>query len=157
MRNRLSRQCIFILLLALALGLAFNLTMPQGIGLLPPEISAPLYETISLDKASELRKSGAAFVDARDAGDYKRGHVRKALNLPVEDFERMWPYFVKMIEKAPAVVVYGGYYSRAPEAQIAQRIKQSGLEKVYMLEAGFSELKEAGYPVRMPFRVRKAS
>ena len=157
MRNSLKMQCWFILALALVLGLVFNLVMPQGIGWLPPELKDPLYETIDMQQAKKLYESGASFVDARDAGDYKLGHLRKALNLPPEEWQRMWPFFAKTVKAAPAVVVYGAYQSRIPAAKVAQLLKSDGLAKVYLLAVGLDELEEAGYPVRSPRKKRKLS
>ena len=157
MRNSFRFQCLFVLILALSLGVCFNLFMPQGIGWLPPEISSPLYETIGPGEARKLWESGAAFVDARDAGHYKVEHVKKALNLPPEEWKRMWPFFAKMVKAAPAVVVYGGYFSRAPEAKVAQLMRRDGLPKVYVLKAGYTELKQAGYPVRERIKKKKSS
>jgi rhodanese-related sulfurtransferase len=152
LRDSFVTQCVLILFLALACGLMFNLIAPQGIGLEPAELKRPLWRKIDLAAAFELYGQGAMFFDARDSGDYKLGHIRQAINLPPEEWARMWPMFQKVAFKSKAVVVYGSYYSRRPSHIVAQRLRRSGLETVYVLQSTLEDWIKAGHPVRKPRR-----
>ena len=155
MRSSFVMQCVFMLALALICGLFFNLLMPQGIGLVPAELKRPLWRSVGLKGGWQLYEEGALFFDARDSGDYKLGHIKQAINLPPEEWARMWPMFQKVALKAKAVVVYGGYFSRRPAAIVAQRLRRSGLETVYVLNSRFDDWSKAGYPTRVPRRRKR--
>ncbi len=144
-----------ILLAAAALGLAFNLVMPQGIGWLPPWLSAPRWQPVSLQQAADMHQKGVLFVDARDPGDYKSARVRGAVSLYPAELKLLYPLLKKTLAAAPAVVVYGTYTSRFPAAEVGQFLKDQGLGKVYVLGEPFMAWRAASLPVKAPRRRAK--
>ena len=91
--------CGFILLAAMAGAFLFNALMPQGIGFLPTEIKNPLWQPAPLDQAKALYDQRVLFVDARDPGKYKLGHVRGAVNLPPDEYKLIYPPFGRADKK----------------------------------------------------------
>lgn len=144
----------FILVVAAAGGLAFNLFMPQGVGWMPPYIERPLWQKAGLAQAAALREQGALLVDAREAGPYKLAHAAGAVNLYPQELKLLWPLLKDTVSAAPAVLVYGRSASRWPAAQIGQYLREQGLERVYVLDAGFDAWRAAGLPVKAPRRAR---
>ena len=112
--------CVGILVVAMGLALLFNLVMPQGIGLLPPEIADPLWKPVDLAGAKKLQGEGALMVDARQPADYKEARVRGAVNLPPQEIKNLWPLLKETILAAKKVVVYGRGFSAYPGATIGQ-------------------------------------
>ncbi len=145
---------VLILAAAAAAGLAFNLAMPQGIGRLPAYVSQPRWRAVGLEQAVGLREKGALLVDARDPGDYKQARAAGAVNLYPGGLELLWPLLRDTLRAAPAVLVYGRYRSRWPAAQVAQFLRERGLERVYVLKADLAAWRAAGLPVKAPRRAR---
>lgn len=148
----LAAACGLILAAALALGLAFNLVMPQGVGWLPPWVSRPLWQPTGLPQAAALHRQGALFVDARDPSQYKTARVRGALSLYPSELKLIYPLLKDTLAKAPLVVVYGRSRSRFPAAQIGQFLRGQGLSRVYVLQEDFAAWQAAGLPVSTPRR-----
>ena len=139
-------------------GWLFNAFMPQGIGLMPAYLAHPLWQPVSLARAADLWQEGALFLDARDPGQYKRGHIRRAMNLSPPEREFLYPLLEPSLRKAKVIVVYGRSRSRFPAARIAQFLRQQGFREVWVLEARYSDWRAAGHPVRQPNRsARKAA
>lgn len=151
-RPRLVPACILILLAAALGAFLFNALMPQGIGFLPEEIKKPLWRPASLAKAKALWDERALFVDARDPGQYKRSHVRGAVNLPPDEYNFFYPLLAGQIKAAKQIVVYGKSFSRFPAAWVAQRLRQEGVSQVWVMEDSLSKWRVTGYPVREPRR-----
>jgi 3-mercaptopyruvate sulfurtransferase SseA len=143
-------QCLGILLVAVAAGVIFNLTMPQGVGWLPREISQPLWRPVDMQEAYRLYQYGARFVDARDPGDYLHARVRGAISLPPEEFERYYPLLKDLLASSEVIVVYGKTFSRFPAARIAQRLAEMGHAKVVAADLCLGKWEQAGFPLKQP-------
>ena len=139
---------LLILILALGGAVVFNTFMPQGIGLLPPEVSHPLWQPASLRVALKLHEQGALFVDARDPGVYKLAHIRGAVNLYPQELKLIYPLLREQLERSPQVVVYGRSRSRFPAASVAQFLRRQGLERVWVFEGDLDQWEKARGPVR---------
>lgn len=148
--SRLVAGCLGILAVAVLAGLVFNLVMPQGVGWLPAELSAPRWQAVDLAEAHRLYQSGARLVDARDPGEYLQARIRGAVNLPPEEFERYYPLLKELLAQAEVIVVYGRSFSRFPAARVAQHLAEKGHAKVMVCQSGLADWREAGYPVKEP-------
>ncbi len=146
-----------ILLLAALSGLLFNVLMPQGIGWLPPEVSHPRWQEVSLSRARALWEQGALFVDARDPGLYQVARVKGAVNIYPAEMGLLLRLLQAKLKKAPALVVYGRSFSRFPAATVAQELKRRGFGQVLVMKAPFREWRLAGYPTTEPRRRGRAS
>jgi rhodanese-related sulfurtransferase len=138
-------------------GLLFNWLMPQGVGLVPPEVRSPLWQTIAPTEAKELREQGAIFLDARDAGDYGQARLRGALKLPAGEIDKLYRFMEPSLRQAPALVVYGQSLSRFPAATLAQYLRGQGYEKVYVLEGCLDTLRGQGFDIQEPKRSKGAT
>lgn len=137
-----------MLLCAAAGGFVFNWLMPQGIGFLPPEVRAPLWNFIPASKAKELREQGAVLFDAREAGDYGQARIRGALKLPAGEVDQLYRFLEPTLKQAPALLVYGQSTSRFPAATLAQHLRRLGFEKVYVLEGCLDTLRGQGFDIQ---------
>jgi rhodanese-related sulfurtransferase len=105
-----------------------------------------------LQHASKLYAKGAMFVDARDPGDYKRSHIRRAVNLSPVEREHLYPLLKPSFAAAKEIVVYGKRFSQYPAAEIGQFLRQEGFDDVWVMEDGLADWQAAGYAVRQPRR-----
>jgi rhodanese-related sulfurtransferase len=143
---------LIIFFIAAACAWLFNAFMPQGIGLMPSYLSHPLWRSASLERAGELWSQNALFVDARDPGQYKRGHIRRAVNLSPMERKNLYPLLKPSLQAAKVIVVYGRGFSKNPAANIGQFLRKQGFEDVWVMEASLDDWRAAGYAVREPKR-----
>ena len=85
----------------------------------------------------------ALIVDVRSAADYKKGHIKGAKNVPVNEFAKTIENYAEYKDKA--VLVYCN--SGATVTRIIKLLKQKGFEKVSNLDGGIAAWKEASMPL----------
>jgi rhodanese-related sulfurtransferase len=96
-------------------------------------------ETITPEKAAELRDQGAQFIDVREPYEHEAGHVAGDRYIPLPDLTAE----ASSLDKDKPVVVYCRTGNRADMAAAA--LAASGWE-AYNLEGGFVAWLEQGLP-----------
>ena len=84
------------------------------------------YQKIDLDQAKEKINKGAYLIDVRSKEEYKIGHIKGALNIPVEEIENPDK---KIITKTDTIIVYCRSGSRSKQA--ALKLIEKGYKHVY--------------------------
>jgi rhodanese-related sulfurtransferase len=141
---------IVLALVGTAAGLAFNRMRPSGLSLnatgpLCPPAQAK-YTTLDA-AAAAFGSKAAVFVDARTPEEYATGHIPGAIDLPLTDFDSVFPALREQLARAPGVITYcDGPDCRAAE-YLGDRLLNEGLESVEVLPEGFLAWEAAGYPV----------
>jgi len=82
---------------------------------------------ISPKKALALQGNGAAIVDVRQPSEYSSGHIKGAVNFPLDSISKI----TKKIDKDTDVIVYCLSGSRSGSA--ARQLKSMGYKKVHDL------------------------
>jgi len=82
---------------------------------------------ISPKKALALQESGASIVDVRQPSEYSSGHIKGAVNIPLDSISRI----TKKIDKGADVIVY--CLSGARSGAAARQLKSMGYTKVHDL------------------------
>lgn len=82
---------------------------------------------ISPKKALELQGQGASIVDVRQPSEYSTGHIKGAVNIPLNSISKI----TKKINKDADVIVYCLSGSRSGSA--ARQLKSMGYTKVHDL------------------------
>ena len=89
---------------------------------------------LSVDEALErLKSQSASFIDVRDAGSYRRGHLPGAAHIGDHNVEA----FVRDTDKGRAVVVY--CYHGNSSLGGAAYLEENGFSEVYSMSGGFAE------------------
>ena len=65
------------------------------------------YETINTDKALELMEKGAVVIDVRTAEEFAGGHIKGAINIPVDEINNILSNINKIISK----IIYKNVFS----------------------------------------------
>ncbi len=82
---------------------------------------------ISPKKALELQESGASIVDVRQPSEYHSGHIKGAVNIPLDSISKI----TGKIKKDADIVVY--CLSGARSGSAARQLKSMGYTKVHDL------------------------
>lgn len=82
-----------------------------------------------------VNAQGGIFVDLRDAGDFKQGHISGAVNIPAAKLGDRIGELEKYRDKPVVLVCRMGQHSGAAGKQL----RAAGFEKVYKMSGGMME------------------
>lgn len=147
------RQATLLLLVGIAIGMAYHLVIPSGLSWFGnPESSASLdakegIEEISLDDAWSLyRQKGAVFLDARDPNTFWKGHIPGALNMPPPDAQH-WVDDIRAFENdGKKIISYCDGEACPLGEELAENLREKGIQSVKVLINGWSRWRAAGHP-----------
>ena len=141
--------------IALVLAAGYNALNPAGIrwGLsaggrvgIPRAFESRLPQ-ISAAEALPLLESGEAiFVDSRDEKDYRADHIPDAINVPMRDWNEVWPKAQSRLPRDATLVLYCYGFHCGLSTRMGKRLLELGYEKPVVLRRGWAEWKGAGYP-----------
>ncbi len=87
------------------------------------------------------------FLDARLEGDYKAGHIPKALNLPFEEFEQYYPETEPLLSRGENIITYCDGTECEASLFLARILKERGFKNLKIFFGGWTEWNKAGLPV----------
>jgi len=155
-------RAVLLVFLAVVLAAIANQINPRGI---PWEIS--LGGRVGIPRAFEgqlpevpakvalgmLQSGEVTFLDSRETKDYQADHTPGAINLPMRDWERVWPKAQRDLPRDGKYLLYCYGAKCGLSTRQAKRLLELGYEHVTVLEHGWKEWTEAGYPTeRRPGR-----
>jgi rhodanese-related sulfurtransferase len=148
-------QAIAIILLSGTIGFAVNGFRSDGIPwvenwqekVLNEQLTGGL-PAVSLKEAIEAHRGDyALFVDAREPDFFKVGHIPGAVNLPVKDFDRIFPRLKEQLVAAPRIITYCDGASCEMSVELTEKLLFAGLERVEIFTGGMQQWKAAGQKV----------
>src|SRR5665647_3674247 len=83
-------------------------------------------------------------IDARDIGNYKKGHIAGAVSLLNRDVENRKNEIINFTQP---VVVYSNDENCPASGFVAEKIEKLGLKEVYNYNTSYKDWIEKGYPV----------
>ncbi len=148
-------QALGIIILSGTLGLAVNGFRADGIPWVENWQAKVLNEqltgglpAVSLNEAREAFEEGhALFVDARDPDFFNADHIPGAINLPVKDFDLVFPILQERLLAAPRIITYCDGASCEMSVELTEKLLFAGLEYVEIFTGGIQQWKAAGQPV----------
>jgi rhodanese-related sulfurtransferase len=103
---------------------------------------------VSLKEAKEAYEGGyALFVDARDRDFFNADHIPGAVNLPVKDFDKVFPTLKERLLTAPRIITYCDGASCEMSVELTEKLLFAGLEYVEIFTGGIQQWKAAGQAV----------
>lgn len=156
------KQALLLLVLAISIALVVNQFSPVGIALIGQwdqdkgVISAHAKDEIHdsrlvIDniKIAKLSYDGGKtlFVDARSNDDYREGHIKGAISLPVGEFDERVGNLLDNYSPDQSIITYCSGRTCEDSHRLAQMLIDLGYENVSIMIDGFPGWKENGYPV----------
>jgi rhodanese-related sulfurtransferase len=136
-----------IVLIGLALGLAWNAWSGRGIALSANVFVKPGDELIEAKQAKARLDQGALFLDARPIEFYRMGHIPGALPLPEEQFDEAFARLEPLLRSRFDIVVYCAGFGCEASHIVARKLKARGVPAL-ILHEGWPAWTDAGYPTR---------
>ena len=143
------RQIALIFSLAIILGLTRSLFLNDEFQLIKKktliDLNVPNIPTeINLERAKELyfEPDAAIFIDARDTEDYDRGHIKGAINIPYESYDK-----IESLDSEKLYITYcdGGENCSLSE-DLAGELHYNDFEKIYVFIDGWESWQNANLP-----------
>jgi len=99
--------------------------------------------------ALEMLQSGeVTFLDSREAKDYAADHISGAISLPIRDWAKVWPKAQRDLPRDGTYLLYCYGAKCGLSTRQAKRMLELGYQHVTVLEHGWKEWTEAGYPTQ---------
>jgi len=96
-----------------------------------------------LEATLRINREDAVIVDVRDIGEFEKGHLPNARNLPLGDLDRRSAELDKY--RTRPLLIYCADGSRTAKAIAA--LKKAGFDKLFSLRGGLYEWEKAGQPI----------
>ena len=143
---RTLQRAIIIVVAGVALGLVANAVSPRHIPYIaPPKLKLENKDVVTLDEATELWRTGAAFfLDARAPADFNAGHIANAFSVPAESFEEHYANVAPMLAPDSPIVAYCDGPDCELSHRLADRLRQLGYKNVRVLVNGWTVWRGAG-------------
>jgi len=147
------REAGVLLLVAAALGFIYTAATEKGMFARPaPALAAqsaglPAPAMVTRDQAQVYFDSGtAAFIDARHEFDYKLGHIRGAINIPLRMYETK-KAALDTIPKSRLLVVYCDGAECNSSIELSVKLTKDGYTDVKIFFGGWSEWTSSNLPI----------
>ena len=146
------REATALFLVAAALGFIYTAATEKGLfarspvrkAALPSETQAP--PMISRDEAWSYFQSGnAVFVDARHDFDFKLGHIKGAINVPLKDYE-IRKNALSGIAPNRLIVAYCDGAECNSSIELSVKLMEDGYTNVKIFFGGWREWEDANLP-----------
>jgi len=151
---------LVIVIAVVGLALAFNFFHSDGIALFqagstPDTQNGPGTDAasvmpygISFDEALQhFETESAVFVDARSPEAYRQGHIPGAVNLPDPQFDEFFGPFFEKTDPETVIISYCEGEHCPLSANLAEKLREAGYEKVRVLKDGWGQWKRRDLPV----------
>jgi rhodanese-related sulfurtransferase len=147
------RRLIILSVLTLIAGFIVNQVYSDGIGwaLLKPRLvssdAQKQIRYISADSAFAIHLQGEAFfVDARPAEEYQIDHIPGAFSIPLFTYYKS-PEILEQFDKETTYILYCFEPECREAGALAAEFVGKGFNHIFVLNGGYSEWLEKGYPV----------
>lgn len=147
-------QAILLVLISILIGIGSNIISSKPIPWFAVELAVvenvdtksedPILAAITLEQARDFFDESVLFVDARDEGYFKAGHIQGAMK-NIFLMELIFNIEEKQ-SKNTSLVVYCGDPGCGDSEQLAYDLKEMGFTKLYVFKGGWLEWSKAGYP-----------
>jgi rhodanese-related sulfurtransferase len=154
MKRSLLQACAIVIISGL-IGIGVNVFRADGIPLVEQWQEKMLNEqlvgglpAVSLKVAKEAFDSGEAlFVDARDSDFYELGHIPGAVNLPLRDFDLVFPRLRRRLLEAARLITYCDGASCDTSVELTEKLLFAGMNHVEIFVGGIEQWEATGQPV----------
>jgi rhodanese-related sulfurtransferase len=149
-----TRESCVILCVAALLGFSYTFFTGKGFfatiqpsNAMSNTVTGSAPSPINLAEAKILFDTGGGlFVDARHAFDYRRGHIRSAINIPVSDFD-LHNQNVSSLPKNRVIVVYCDESECNSSIELAAKLYEDGYGGVRIFFGGWQEWTANKFPI----------
>ncbi len=144
MEGLAARQSVLLLCAAVFLGFSYSFLSQKGFFGKPSEVTAakvgnPPPSPINLPEAKLLFESGdGLFIDARHFFDFRRGHIKSALNVPLAEFDNR-QQTISALPRNKTLIVYCDAAECNSSIELVAKLYENGFGGVRIFFGGWQE------------------
>lgn len=154
MFKQAARESGLIVCAAVVLGFSYTAFTGKGFfgkssskSAIPSTVTGPAPASISLAEVKSLYDSNRAlFVDARHFFDYRRGHIKSAINIPLSEFDTKQET-VSALPKDKVIVVYCDASECNSSIELAAKLYEIGFGGIRIFFGGWQEWTANNFPI----------
>jgi rhodanese-related sulfurtransferase len=150
LNRQLLREILLLIGLSICFGFVYTFLAKQGFfSENKPTRNTPAanLEIISIEKAKELFETNAGlFIDTRHEFDYSAGHIRNAVNVALNEFEKHISH-LESIRKNKLLIVYCDGTDCNSSIEVGAKLIEMGYTNVKIFFGGWQEWINAGLPI----------
>ena len=146
------RESLLVVLAASVLGFSYTAISEKGYFQQKKsssrlrQLAALAPAMISLEEAKAFFDSGAVFLDARHAFEFRQGHIRGAVNVPLNDFEKQQATLAGILTGKTIVTYCDGVECNSSIA-MAAKLHGSGYTNVKIFFSGWKDWSSNKLPI----------
>lgn len=151
--KRAAFEAAVIVVVAFSLALVVNALRPKGIRLFASPQTAPDKlevggdPALSVEAALKLLHEGkAVLLDARPAAFFADGRIRGAVSGPLDQFDEWIAAFMDHHSPETAIITYCDGPQCPKAGELAERLRLSGFQNVFVMPAGWEVWQAQGLP-----------
>jgi rhodanese-related sulfurtransferase len=157
-------QTALIVLISFMCALLYNYILGEPLPLLKkydpinsydplPLSEQPIIDEINVEMLKSLKDQGQIIlVDARIEMEYRIKHIPDAVNLPISDFDRVYPKQSPLFRQDKIIVTYCSDDSCTDSLLLARLLFKKGHENVFVFRGGIQQWVELGLGVKAEIR-----
>jgi rhodanese-related sulfurtransferase len=143
------REAMALLVVAAALGFIYTAATEKGLfarTISGAAAGATTPQMISAEEVWSLFQSGSAlFVDSRHDFDYRAGHIKGAINVPLKDFD-VSTSALRDVARDRLIVIYCDGADCNSSIELAVKLAKAGFKNTRISFGGWREWVEAKHP-----------
>jgi rhodanese-related sulfurtransferase len=155
--KKLVFQVGIIIILGSVIGLGYNVLLKTPLTIFKPYKSDPIQEVgedlsvyyieIDIDGLRDMVEANlAVLLDARTREDFNKGHIPKAINLPIGEFKQMYDNISPLLAVDKAIIIYCIGVDCIDSSMLAKELYQKGHHEIFVYRRGIEEWQQLGYP-----------
>ena len=147
------REALLITAAAAVLGFRYTFLTEKGFfaraRTTDSTLTGPSPSSIDLNESRALFESGkAVFIDSRHAFDFRRGHIRAALNIPLTEMDSMQKT-ITSLPRGRILIVYCDGVECNSSIELASKLHAQGFGGVRIFFGGWQEWTSQKLPVEV--------
>jgi rhodanese-related sulfurtransferase len=118
--------------------------------------SAYRFETLSLAETLQLFYTpGTVLIDVRSKENYEYGHIKDALNIPIEGIDKVFPASIQNLKPTSSVIVYCGGPNCGASFLAASTLADHGFDNIKVYPGGWPEWRSCRLPMTMSEKMQE--
>jgi len=117
------------------------------IGLIVSVVKSSISKVINVDNQGAtllINKQSAKVIDVREKGEFKKGHIVDAINVPLAEIKNNQLSALEKYKASPIIMVCN---AGMVSSQAAQLMVKAGFESVHSLKGGMGDWRSSNLPV----------
>jgi len=109
------------------------------------------YDEVDVETLKSLMEADmVVLLDARTTDNFKKGHLPKAISLPILEFNEKYEKAAGLLVEDKSIITYCISVHCIDSSMLAKELYQRGHREIYVYKGGIEEWQALGNPVEKP-------